>query len=291
MAYFLKKTKLKNRTYLAIYESFYGHETRDTVHKSYQSFGSIESMQDKGIEDPITHVQKEVDRLNRERKEHGIKRISSISPLRHLGYFPLHGILQKLKIKRYVDLFHQNNHFSYNLYDLLSSCVYAESIHPHCHPQTFQEILPILFSSSSYSLEDILDGLTFWGRNYEKFVEIFAMRITQVYKIDISKVYFDSIDLYFGSHKEDSDNGLILIHYLTMLLQRIFQYEILHDKHSESEILSFIHNFRVIKSEHNYINTLTDNDFTRSFAQKSKLPLTEYYLSETQIKSILNYNP
>lgn len=28
MAYFLKKTKLKNRTYLAIYESFYSHEKR-----------------------------------------------------------------------------------------------------------------------------------------------------------------------------------------------------------------------------------------------------------------------
>ena len=30
MSYFLKKTPLKNRTYLAIYESFYSHEKKGT---------------------------------------------------------------------------------------------------------------------------------------------------------------------------------------------------------------------------------------------------------------------
>lgn len=33
MAYFLKKTTLKNRTYLAIYDSFYSHEKKGAAHK------------------------------------------------------------------------------------------------------------------------------------------------------------------------------------------------------------------------------------------------------------------
>jgi len=53
MAYFLKKTKLKGRTYLAIYESFYNPEKKETAHKCYKSLGSIQALIESGIEDPI----------------------------------------------------------------------------------------------------------------------------------------------------------------------------------------------------------------------------------------------
>ena len=53
MAYFLKKTKLKNRTYLAIYESFYSHEKKGTAHKCYKSLGSVETLTAGGMADPV----------------------------------------------------------------------------------------------------------------------------------------------------------------------------------------------------------------------------------------------
>ena len=37
MAFYLKKTKLKGRTYLSIDESFYSHEKKGTAHKCYKS--------------------------------------------------------------------------------------------------------------------------------------------------------------------------------------------------------------------------------------------------------------
>jgi len=105
MAYFLKKTKLKGRTYLAIYESFYNPEKKETAHKCYKSLGSIQALIESGIEDPIAHFQKEVDYLNKKKKEAGVRKISDKSPMRYLGYFPLKSIMEKLKIKRYIDLF------------------------------------------------------------------------------------------------------------------------------------------------------------------------------------------
>ena len=48
MAYYLKKTKLKGRTYLSIDESFYNHEKKGTSHRCYQSLGSVETWQSKG---------------------------------------------------------------------------------------------------------------------------------------------------------------------------------------------------------------------------------------------------
>jgi hypothetical protein len=88
MSYYLKKTKLKGRTYLSIDESFYNHEKKGTAHKVYKSLGSIETNVKNGIEDPIAHFQKEVDELNRIKSEAGVKKISDVSPVLYLGYFP-----------------------------------------------------------------------------------------------------------------------------------------------------------------------------------------------------------
>ena len=67
MAYFLKKTTLKGRTYLSICESFYQHSKKGTAHKTYQSLGSVETWQEKGLLDPVSHFQHEVDALNQQR--------------------------------------------------------------------------------------------------------------------------------------------------------------------------------------------------------------------------------
>ena len=72
MAYFLKKTTLKGRTYLSIVESFYSHEKRGAAHRTYKSLASVETWKAKGIEDPIAHFQKEVDELNSQRKNEGV---------------------------------------------------------------------------------------------------------------------------------------------------------------------------------------------------------------------------
>ena len=52
MAYYLKKTKLKGRTYLSIDESFYNPEKKGTSHRCYKSLGSVETWLSKGLKDP-----------------------------------------------------------------------------------------------------------------------------------------------------------------------------------------------------------------------------------------------
>ena len=130
MAYFLKKTKLKNRTYLAIYESFYDPKRKETAHRCYKSLQSIETHFANGIADPVSHFQKEVDALNNIKKEESVRKISDKSPVHYLGYFPLKSLMIKLQIKKYVDYFKLTNEFEYDLFELLSSLVYARSVNP-----------------------------------------------------------------------------------------------------------------------------------------------------------------
>ena len=71
MAYFLKQSKLKGRTYLSIVESFYHPEKKGTAHRTLKSLASVESWIEQGIEDPVAHFQKEVDELLRKEKGQG----------------------------------------------------------------------------------------------------------------------------------------------------------------------------------------------------------------------------
>lgn len=203
MAYFLKKTKLKNRTYLAIYESFYNHEKKGTSHKTFKSLGSIETLNENGMNDPITHFQKEVDELNQNKKEEGIRKISDKSPMLYMGYFLFKAMLNKLRIKNYVDYFKLNNDFEYDLYELLSSLIYSRAVNPCSKNKTFHEVIPNLYDSSNYSYDQLLDGLSFLGSNYEKFIELFRAQVGSVYGVDTSKTYFDCTNFYFEIDRED----------------------------------------------------------------------------------------
>ena len=203
MAYYLKKTKLKGRTYLSIDESFYNHEKKGTSHRCYQSLGSVETWQSKGMADPIAHFQKEVDALNRQHSKSSVRKISDHSPLLSLGYFPLKAILTRLQVKKYVDYFKLTTDFQFDLYEMLSSLGYARAVNPCSKYKTFHEVLPNLFEPIQYSYDQLMDGLAFIGNEYQKFIEIFTVQTKKFFGLDTSKTYFDCTNFYFEIDRED----------------------------------------------------------------------------------------
>ena len=109
-------------------------------------------------------------------------------------------------------------------------------------------------------------------------------RIEESFKI--MKSDLDARPVYV--QKEETIKGHFLICYLTVLLERLFQFKVLEDKYSTSDIFRFVKEFCVTKSESRYINTTTDSIFINELSQRLKLPLTNYFLTETQIHSIFN---
>lgn len=176
---------------------------KGAAHKCYKSLGSVETLKKNGMEDPISFYQQEVDFLNQQRKEEGVRKISDISPTLYLGYFPLEAILEKLKIQKYVNYFHLTYDFQFDLYELLSTLVYARGVCPCSKNRTFHDVLPNLYHPPHYSYDQLLDGLAFLGENYEKFVEIFTVQTAAVYGLDTSNSYFDCTNFYFEIDRED----------------------------------------------------------------------------------------
>lgn len=203
MAYFLKKATLKGRTYLSIVESFYSHEKKGTAHKTFKSLGSVETLKANGIDDPISFYQAEVDKLNNVRKTSAVPKISDIPPIKHLGYFPLKSILEKLGVKKFVDLYKLVTNFDFDLYSMLSSLVYARCVNPCSKLRTFHEVLPVLYEECDCSYDQILTAVEFFGENYEKFVELLTNQVNEKYGINASKTYFDCTNFYFEIDRED----------------------------------------------------------------------------------------
>lgn len=203
MAYFLKKSTLKNRTYLAIVESFYNHGKKGTAHKTYKSLGSIETLKENGMDDPVAFYQAEVDRLNEERKDKEVKKITNISPMKHIGYFPLKTIMTKLNIQNFLDLYKYATDFEFDLFSLLSSLVYARSVNPCSKNRTFHEVMPSLYEGVDFSYDQLLNGLSFFGTEYQKIIELFTHQTSDKFGISTDTTYFDCTNFYFEIDKED----------------------------------------------------------------------------------------
>ena len=167
MAYFLKKTNTKNDIYLQIYESFYDPDKKGTAHRSVRPVGYVKKLIDKGIDDPISFYQNEVDKMNAEAKalksSNKIKLISDESPEHFLGYFPFKNINDGLHVKKWIDLMQSITGFRFNIYDMMSSLVYARLVSPCSKYKTYDEILPSLYEDSAFSLDQLYEGLEYIG--------------------------------------------------------------------------------------------------------------------------------
>lgn len=207
MAYFLKKTNNKKGTYLQIYESYYDPERKGGAHRSYKPIGYVHELQAGGIDDPIAFYGEEVRKLNQEYKERKqaekTRQISDESPERLLGYFPLKNLNDSLGCKKYIDLMQTAADFRFNVFDMLSSLIYARLVHPCSKSRTYDEVIPKLFERHDFSLDQLYSGLGYIGSEYEKVIEIYNHQVSQKYKFDTSHTYFDCTNFYFEIDKED----------------------------------------------------------------------------------------
>lgn len=206
MAYFLKKTKLKNGVYLQIYESFYNREKKETAHKSHKAIGYVQDLIDSGIPDPIAYYSGVVKEMNMEAKrikEENRDRQIGASPERHLGYFLLKNIYDYLQVSNFLDLMQSVRGFRFKLSDLMEALIYSRVVDPCSKSKTCHDILPKLYESYGISYDQILDGVEYMGNEYEKIIEIFNHQVALKYSLDASISYFDCTNFYFEIDRED----------------------------------------------------------------------------------------
>ena len=105
----------------------------------------------------------------------------------------------------------------------------------------------------------------------------------------IMKSQLDARPVYL--QKEETITGHFLICYITVLLTRLLQIRVLGNAPCSEELFDFFHGFKAVKiSDKKYINLAKKSDFITSLAAKTGLPLSSYFLSESQIKKMLSHS-
>ena len=204
MAYFLKKCTKKGRVYLSIVNSFYDSKRGYSAHETYKSFGTGTELIEQGITDPIAYCEELVKKLNFENRQKEVSKISDKAPVKFAGHFLINAIINKLKVKEIVDIYSMTTNFKFDLYDLLCSLIFSRIIKPCSKYKTFNDVIPYLNDKySSFSYDQLLSGLEYFGENYERFVEIFTKMFKEKYKFNTDHLYFDCTNFYFEIDKED----------------------------------------------------------------------------------------
>ena len=203
MAYFLKKCTKKGRVYLSIVNGYHDPNKGYTVQETYQSFGTGSKLIEQGISDPVAYCEELVKKLNFEQRKARIEEVSEMSPIKFAGHFLINAILNKLGVKQIFDIYSLTANFRFNLYDVFCSLVFSRIIKPCSKYQTFKEIIPYLDKQYSFSYDQLLSGLAYFGDNYEKISEIFTVSVQEKYKLDTEHAYFDCTNFYFEMDKED----------------------------------------------------------------------------------------
>lgn len=104
----------------------------------------------------------------------------------------------------------------------------------------------------------------------------------------IMKSQLDARPVYL--QKEETITGHFLICYLTVLLTRLLQFKILDNVYCSEELFDFFKEFKAAKiSDQKYINLTKSSAFIKEFSKITGLPLTSYFLTESQIKKMLSH--
>ncbi len=111
--------------------------------------------------------------------------------------------MEKLEVKKDLDLFNGVTGFKFNLYEKLSALLFSRIVCPCSKKATFESVIPQLYTKYSYSYDQILEACEYFGIQYEKIVDIFTLRVKEKYGVDTSKTYFDCTNFYFEIDKED----------------------------------------------------------------------------------------
>ena len=202
MRYFVKKsTPSKKGVYLQIYKSYYTRGVGKR-NQSYKVLGYVNDLKEQGL-DPFKYAQDMVDELNKDLKIRMCKQITDKPNLYNLGYFLPKAMFDFLGLDNDLNLLSSSYHTRYAFSDFIRVLTYAQIVDPGSKKYIFEYVIPTLYKSIELSYDQILDGLTFIGSNYHKYIDVLNHHISKKYTRNLNVALFDCTNYYFEIDRED----------------------------------------------------------------------------------------
>ena len=113
-------------------------------------------------------------------------------------------MIDSLSIDSDLAMMTSNRKFRYGFSSFLRAMIYAQVVDPGSKLMASERVIPNLYGCESFSYDQILDGVTYIGSDYQKFIELFNRHIQDVYPRRTGNVFFDCTNYYFKIDAEDS---------------------------------------------------------------------------------------
>lgn len=221
MAYFVKQTPQNGRVYLQIINGVYDPKTQNAKQKVVKKLGYLDELQKQYV-DPLQYFKDWCSSENELNKQRDLDPIPKKNAHLNLGYFPFRQLYKELNVKRIVNNFQilSGNQARYELSDIFESLIYARILNPSSKLDTYEGFLDSLYHSFDYSKSQMYDAIELLGKDQGSIFEGIQLMISDKYRRNMNRVYFDATNFYFeigkpndlakpGPSKEMRNNPII----------------------------------------------------------------------------------
>jgi hypothetical protein len=211
---YLRQIKRPQGIYLAIQESYYDSEKKQSRTRTIQSLGYLENLK-KEYDDPVAHFEKRALEMTDQKKAEKLKtiRIDTTATLeigtndtRNVGYGVLKELYKQLALDKFWNWKTRKRNMEFSTDKIFRLLVFSRALNPGSKRYTLNNKDFFFEPFDDFSLDDIYHALDIIAENQEALQQWIFKHSAKLFKRDLSVSYFDCTNYYFDIGRPDVDN-------------------------------------------------------------------------------------
>lgn len=211
---YLRQIKRPKGIYLAIQESYYDSEKKQSRTKTIQSLGYLETLKNE-YDDPIAFFTKKAAEMTAEKKEEKRKTIVidttekmdiNTDDTLNVGYGLLKRLYKELELDKFWNWKTRNLAVEFSVDQIFRLLVFSRILCPASKKGTFDNQKFYFENFGDFSLDDVYHALDIICDNNDALQKWIFDHSKNLYHRDLSVSYFDCTNYYFDIGHSDLDN-------------------------------------------------------------------------------------
>ncbi len=214
MIMYLRQIKRPEGIYLAIQESYYDSDKKQSRTRTIQSLGYLDKLR-KEYDDPICHFEKVAEEMTTQKKAKKTTsiRIDTTKELeigtidtRNVGYGIFKELYKQLEIDKFWNWKTRNRNMKFSTDQIFRLLTFSRAIYPGSKRYTLHNKGVFFEPFDGFSLDDIYHALDIIAENQEGLQKWIFEHSAKLCNRDLSVAYFDCTNYYFDIGRPDVDN-------------------------------------------------------------------------------------
>ena len=211
---YLRQIKRPQGIYLAIQESYYDREKKQSRTRTIESLGYLEDLKQKH-KDPISYYSQYAKDLSE--KKNAEKAVSLIidmnetlsigtNDVRNVGYGMLKTLYKELDIDKFWNWKTRGRKMKFSTDQVMKLLTFSRAMNPGSKRYTLNSRDFFFEPFDDFSLDDVYHALDIIAENKDDFQKWIYDHSQKIYKRDMSVSYFDCTNYYFDISRPDVDD-------------------------------------------------------------------------------------